>query len=223
MQPVSRGRVIAVVGAPGSGKCSLAQAITARLQAHGIAAIHIGAASDEQSRPAARALHPSECATLAAAQTRRIDAAAAHGVAVADTTELMMMIDCDQRFSDPSLYAGALAAQRGYTVTLLAAVDLNDTTHCGKDASAIDTRIRTLLTGAGVPFTVIYGQGDERLINAWNALQGLTTDAGMEAATRSFSAERPERADQVWTWSCDTCSDPVCEHRLFSDLVARRR
>ena len=33
----------------------------------------------------------------------------------------------------------------------------------------------------------------------------------------------PQPTRTTWAWTCDKCSDPACEHRLFSDLVAGRR
>ena len=52
---------------------------------------------------------------------------------------------------------------------------------------------------------VVYGRGPERLTNALIALKQM----------------QPRVAERTWTWSCDKCSDPECEHRLFTSLAAR--
>ena len=154
---------------------------------------------------------------LVATITRRIETASGQGFAVTGSTALMTAIDCDLQFADRSLYADALAAQRRYTFTLLSAADSTRTGRRRQASAAVDARVRSVLADAGVPFTVIHGQGDERLANAWNALRSLTADTDTETATTT------RRTARSWAWSCDNCSDPVCEHRLFSDLVAGRR
>jgi hypothetical protein len=74
---------------------------------------------------------------------------------------------------------------------------------------AEDARIRALLQSAGVPYQVVYGQGAQRL---QSALQALAL------------AERAEDdgSGRAWTWVCDKCSDPACEHRLFTRLKEAR-
>ena len=76
---------------------------------------------------------------------------------------------------------------------------------------AVDQQLRLTLANAEVPYTVVYGQGAQRLAHALDALQGLRdgSQAGVQART-------------PWVWACDTCSDPGCERRLLSDLLARR-
>jgi hypothetical protein len=81
-----------------------------------------------------------------------------------------------------------------------------------------DALLRAALARAGAPYAVIHGRGAERLANAWNAINSRA-----EAAAGAASASsRPESAEPAWFWPCDKCSDPTCEHRLFSDLIARR-
>ena len=78
----------------------------------------------------------------------------------------------------------------------------------------IDDMLRKALMDAKLSFSVVHGEGDEQLANAWNAI-----NAAADADERRAAPE----GTGVWAWACEKCSDPVCEHRLFSDLVAGRR
>jgi len=69
-----------------------------------------------------------------------------------------------------------------------------------------DALLRTALAAAGRPFAVVHGRGSERLANALRAL-------GLGA---------PNSLRRLVAWDCDKCSDPACEHRLFTDLLRRR-
>lgn len=208
---LAAGCVIAVLGAESSGKTLLAQALTERMRERGIPATTVGEYLREWCDREARTPRPDEQAAIAAEQTLRIAAAAAGCVVVADTTALMTAVYSDMLFDDHSLYPEALAAQRGYSVTLLTALDLpwvadglqRDGPHV---RAPVDARVRAALVKAGVAFSVVHGSGPERLANAWNAI-----NASADGAERTTSG--------TWTWPCDKCSDPVCEHRLFSDLV----
>jgi len=209
---LTAGCVIAVLGAESSGKTLLVQALAERLRDRGIAAIHVDEYLREWCDREARTPRPDEQAAIAAEQTRRIAQAAASSVVVADTTALMTAVYSDMLFDDHSLYADALAAQRNYSLTLLTALDLpwvadglqRDGPHVREP---VDARVRAALVKAGVAFSVVHGSGTERLANAWNAI-----NATADGADRTSSPN--------WSWPCDKCSDPACEHRLFSDLVA---
>ena len=83
----------------------------------------------------------------------------------------------------------------------------------------IDTDLRQTLLDTGQDFRVIYGQGLARLNQALIAL-------GLPAQDK---ATWPERASLQFAlnagrtpWSCEKCSDPDCEHRLFSRLLRQR-
>ena len=81
--------------------------------------------------------------------------------------------------------------------------------------TAADLDLREALGRAGVPYSVIYGLGPARLRNALDALNLAAPLAFLPEADASVR-QRP------WVWVCDTCSDPVCEHRLLSSLLAER-
>ena len=134
-----------------------------------------------------------------------------HGVTVADGTALGEAVAHELLTGERSLYAGALAVQRRYACTLLMGLDLPLPAEFGPESSLrrerTDALLRAALAGAQLPFAVIHGRGSERLANACNAI-----GAGDAGSGRS-----------VAPWSCDKCSDPACEHRLFTDLLGRRR
>ncbi len=211
---LATGSVIAVLGAESTGKTELARALAARLQQRGVAITLVGEYLREWCEREGRTPRPDEQAAIAAEQTRRIAYAATLGVVVADTTALMTAIYSDMLFEDRSLHADALAVQRSYAVTLLTALDLpwvpdglqRDGPHVREP---VDARVRAALVEGGLVFSVVHGAGEQRLANAWNAINAM-------------SAQERTESRNGWRWSCEKCSDPECEHRVFSGLVARR-
>jgi len=216
------GCVIAVLGAESTGKTELARALAARLQARGVGASLVGEYLREWCDREGRTPRPDEQAAIADEQTHRIAVAAAAGVAVADTTALMTAVYSDLLFDDRSLYDAALAAQRRCTLTLLTALDLpwvadglqRDGPHVREP---VDARVRAALARGGVPYAVVHGSGPERLANAWNAINAMADRAERTGAPGRKGSESP-----AWNWPCEKCSDPGCEHRLFTDLLAGR-
>jgi nicotinamide riboside kinase len=201
------GCVIAVLGAAGTGKTELAQALATRLTQRGIAVESI-------AEPGLRARTARELAAAAQEQTHRIDDAARRAVVVADSTALSMAVQADMRFGDTSLYEPALAAHRRHAITLLMGLDLPPA--AGAEAEQADALLRAALERAAAPYAVIHGHGPQRLANAWNAINARADTGPDQSANRSANGER------AWFWPCDKCSDPACEHRLFRDLMARR-
>jgi hypothetical protein len=81
-----------------------------------------------------------------------------------------------------------------------------------------DQRIRAQLQGAGIAFQVVYGTGEERLRSALRALRADgVLPSGIGESESGQERQRP------WTWVCEKCSDPACEHRLFTQLQDARR
>ncbi len=78
-----------------------------------------------------------------------------------------------------------------------------------------DTALRARLQALKLPFQVVYGEGPGLLNNALLAL-GLTTDEAAQAQREAaqFNLNRGRTP-----WSCEKCSDPDCEHRLFTGLL----
>ena len=98
----------------------------------------------------------------------------------------------------------ALAAHRGALILLLASAS----------PTPADDLLRATLMQAKLSFAVVHGEGADRLANAWNAIGATADPDGRSRALAEASAR--------WSWACDKCSDPACEHRLFTELVAQR-
>ncbi len=107
--------------------------------------------------------------------------------------------------------ADGLSGQHGFDRVLLMGLDLPAPAGLAAAQEAVDQQLRLTLANAEVPYTVVYGQGPQRLAHALDALQGLR-----DGSQAGVQARNP------WVWACDTCSDPGCERRLLSDLLARR-
>jgi nicotinamide riboside kinase len=171
-----RAFVVALLGAESTGKTTLAREIGAALAARGRSVAVVGEALREFCDVNARTPRRDEQAAIAAAQSERIDAAAAaHEIVVADTGALMIAVYSDFVFGDASLYASAVAAQRRCDLTLVTALDLpwqpdglqRDGAHV---RAPVDALLRSALAGAGIAFTTIAGIGGERLDAALRAI-----------------------------------------------------
>jgi hypothetical protein len=84
---------------------------------------------------------------------------------------------------------------------------------------AADLSIRARLALAAVSYRVLYGTSEERLAHALNAIESLLPRAEASPRQNSFSASSRK---QPWVWMCEKCSDPGCEHRLLTTLLAQR-
>jgi nicotinamide riboside kinase len=210
---------VALLGAESTGKTALSLALAAALRSRGHTVAVVPEVLREWCEREGRTPRPEEQLPIAQEQERRVDAAAAGAqVVVADTTALMVAIYSAMLFKDGTLYRFALARQRGYDLTLVTGLDLpwvadglqRDGPHVREP---VDALVRSALQDAGVPFHVVYGAGAARLEHALAVVEGRLAP---EAAARgeAGSAGRPRR----WTWACDKCSDPDCEHRLLVDL-----
>lgn len=177
---------VALLGAAGTGKTSLARALSQAL-AHPSATPGGWQISDES--PLQRLLQ-----TLGSAHPN---------------------LDLNSAIQLGSLeWVQALEVQRGFDYALLLALDVGPA-NVNADHAAVaqrlqmDALLRQALVQAQIPFQVIYGLGEERLAQALSALK------------RSPAVREARR--KPWVWACDKCSDPACEHRLLSDLLASRQ
>ena len=145
------------------------------------------------------------------------------GTVIADTTPLMTAIYSHHLFKDESLYPRALAHQSLYDLTLVTGLDLpwvpdglqRDGPHV---RAPIDAMVRQSLTQAKIGFRVIYGQDLARLNNALLAMG--EPPEGEAAWQRRHSAQFALNEGRT-PWLCEKCSDPDCEHRLFTGLLKR--
>jgi hypothetical protein len=76
------------------------------------------------------------------------------------------------------------------------------------------TQCRAALAAQGCAFQVLYGSGPQRLEAALRAV-----DSAHKGALRQPLPPHPaERTARLRNWACEKCSDPECEHRLFTAL-----
>lgn len=157
--------------------------------------------------------------TLARQLREALDAQGLAEVVIADASALMAAARYEIRFHDRSLWPAALAAQRRIGLSLLMGLDLpgvpdgpSGDTPAWREAT--DALLRRELQAAGIPFQTVYGQGAGRLQAALRAVGA--------ALGRGLLPDDPLLREGSGRWACEACSDPDCEHRLFSALLARR-
>jgi nicotinamide riboside kinase len=207
---------IALLGAESTGKTQLSLDLATALRAQGRTVAVVTEVLREWCDAAGRTPRPEEQSAIAQEQERRVDHAAASGVdiVIADTTALMVAIYSAMLFGDPTLYPFALQRQRGYDRTLVTGLDLpwvadglqRDGEHV---RPTVDALVRTALQQAGVDHRIVYGRGDARLQHALAAVDLRAHPSG-------------DGSDYGrWLGTCEKCSDPDCEHRLFTRLTIR--
>lgn len=213
---------VALLGGESSGKTALATALHQTLHdAHGIHSAVVPEHLRAWCEAWGRAPEVHEQAAIAAEQTRLIEAARQlPGVAVviADTTALMVAAYSALVFNDTALLPPALEQQRRYDLSLLMGLDIPwQADGLFRDSAemreATDALLRRELQAAGIGFQTVYGQGGARL---QQALRAIGTALG-----RPLVHADPALATGRGNWTCDNCSDPECEHRLFTGLLSR--
>ena len=90
-----------------------------------------------------------------------------------------------------------------------------------------DAELRRQLEATGTPYRVVYGSTTRRLATALVAALAQQAPGSSTAAspTRAPLGHTDWRAAgdgdgplKMRSWGCEKCSDPVCEHRLFTSL-----
>lgn len=236
---LKRPAMVALLGAESTGKTTLSLSLAQHLRESGRAVVVVPEVLREWCNEAGRTPSANEQRAIAEEQARRALAAADSlgvEVVIVDTTPLMTAIYSERLFQDSALYGFALAHHRIYHQTLVTGLDLpwisdGFQRHSPAVQAPVDTLIRHALTNAHIAFHVIYGTGLERLHHALRATGFGPTVAGNKSLAltsknaaisiandavltekSSENAHRPAR----WVWPCDKCSDPDCEHRLFT-------
>jgi nicotinamide riboside kinase len=210
---------IALLGAESTGKTQLSTQLVAHLRALGVDAQAVPEVLRAWCLREGRVPRPEEQLPIAQEQERRVDEAAASAdVVVADTSALMVLVYSGMLFDDSDLYRFALARQQAYDATLVMGLDLPwvpDGLHrdAAQPREPVDALVRSLLQRAAVPYQVVYGSGPQRLRGALVAL----ASTGIVSAAMA-QREAGSDAGRAWVWVCEKCSDPACEHRLFSKL-----
>jgi len=206
-------RVIALVGAESTGKTTLAGQLRDALRDEGRSVAVVGEYLREFCDAQGRTPRVDEQAGIAAEQARRIaEAAAAHDVVIADTTALMIAVYSEQVFGDTTLYADALALQRGYALTLVTALDIpwiadglqRDGPHV---RAPVDALLRAALARGDVGYSVVAGTGPARLSHALLAARHALLET---------SVLDEARANPRWQWVCERCGDGDCERHLLA-------
>ena len=204
---------IALLGAESTGKTQLSGELAQALRARGKTVEVVAEVLREWCTREKRTPRPDEQLPIAQEQERRVDETCARAeVVIADTTAVMVAIYSAMLFEDGTLYRFALERLRGYDATLLTGLDIpwvadglqRDGPHVREP---VDALIRDALGKANVPYRVVYGSGPQRLRNALAAIDAL-----------SAAERRKDPPSRPWIWVCDKCSDPQCEHRLFTGL-----
>ena len=102
-----------------------------------------------------------------------------------------------------------------FDLTLLTGLDLAVTASSGARADpqpvAMDQALRASMDLHALVYTLVYGNGPERLDNAVLAIRFHLRN------TQGFP-----QPSSPWRWSCEKCSDPDCEHQLFSGLLQKQ-
>lgn len=215
---------IALLGAESTGKSTLASALEQHWHARGLAVQRVDEYLREWCAAHARTPQAGEQAAIAREQMRRTDLPDASVRVIADTTALMTAVYSELLFGDTTLYPMAIAHQRSFHVTLLTGLDVpwvaDGLQRDGPQVrEPVDALLRQRLSEAGIAYRVVYGSGDARLHNALLAIESAAA-LTLDEQTGALAARRE---GQTRPWRCGKCSDPDCEHRLFSDLTGTPR
>ncbi|CAN7665847.1 hypothetical protein LJR066_005179 [Acidovorax sp. LjRoot66] len=131
------------------------------------------------------------------------DALAAHLAATPSSTPVTLVVLAD--FS---------ALDQTASMALLMGLDLPCPPDQQPAQQAADAQLRAALNAAGVAYRVVYGTGPARLASALRALGAVLGVPESDAVQANES-----RAVRLRAYGCEKCSDPVCEHRLFTALT----
>ncbi len=203
---------IAILGAECTGKTQLAQALHRQLAATHPAIRLISEYLREWCDRQGRTPRAEEQRHIAQTQMQRVNAHAPSTLVLSDTAPLMTAIYSDLVFGDTSLYTEAVAQHRAFALTLVTGLDLPWVADgIQRDGVAmrarVDQRLREILLQHGMAFSMVYGQGAARCQSA------------LQAIGYAMGTPPPEAQRSRWKWPCEKCSDPQCEHRLFSALL----
>ena len=98
-----------------------------------------------------------------------------------------------------------------FDLALLMGLDLHPE-HRSASHRQTDQDLRAQLTQQDLPFALVYGCDAARSANAIQAIRFHMRDT-----------PPPLAQSGRWRWPCEKCSDPECEHRLFSALLQPQR
>ena len=218
--------IICLLGGESTGKSALSNALQHHLAS--VYGLRVGRVSEHLRHwceTAGRAPHAHEQSAIADEQTRQIALASRQPgthLVIADTSALTIATFSEQYFNDPSLYASVIPVQRSFAGQLLMGLDLPWVPDglCRDSPAAreqTDALLRQTLQRAAIPYQTVYGQGEQRLRNALRALTPILQPLLGQAPIPTDTLRTEGRPG----WRCEACSDPDCEHRLFTSLLKR--
>lgn len=108
------------------------------------------------------------------------------------------------------------------TLTLLMGLDLPCPPEERRTREAADAQLRAALADARVGYRVVYGLGERRIENALSAIKTVAISAYVSSARGRFDSNSTSTTARLRAWNCEKCSDPSCEHRLFTALLEQR-
>lgn len=211
---------IALLGAESTGKTSLSHALSDHLRAGGHRVAVVPEVLRQWCLQAGRLPRPEEHLQIAQDQERRVDEAARDAdIVIADTTALMVAIYGARLHAGDGVYTFALERQRTYDLHLLTGLDLpwvDDGLHRSgpHDREPVDALVREALARAGVGWRVVYGMGEERVLQALQAV-GAVLPWAWQPTTNALQTQKWARLRA----QCEKCGDADCEHRLFTRLT----
>lgn len=209
---------IALLGAPRTGKTTLAQALAQGLEQAQVGPVVLVADPLSPAHP-----NPDEPPSLAECQAaaRAQAKATAQGMQTAGA-QGWVVIDIPTPLGLPPFSLPTTPS-----LLLLMGLDLA----CATQPDA-DSALRQALAGGPspvhTPIHTVYGQGSERAQAAWQALLGRLGSGHPAANTiESVAAHAyPESARRLKSLQfkpvCENCGNAECEHRLFRQLIAGR-
>lgn len=218
--------IVCLLGGESSGKTTLSQALHQCLTVtHGLRVALVPEHLRTWCEARQRAPKAKEQAAIAHEQTRLIhEAQSAPGVqlVIADTSALSVAAYSALYFSEETLFASALHTQRCFAATLLMGLDIRwEADGLFRDGPALrakaDTLLREQLDGRSIPYQTIYGSGEQRLRSALRALTPVLSVLLGQAPVATDDWRTQGRPG----WVCEACSDPDCEHRLFTGLLKK--
>lgn len=132
--------------------------------------------------------------------------------------------DLQQRIATDSAHIFCATAPDDWahaSITLLMGLDLACPPDQRKTREAADACLRAALAYADRTYRVVYGQGERRVENALIAIKSVATSAYPSSAIGTFDQNSATKTARLRAWNCEKCSDPECEHRLFTTLTGR--
>lgn len=81
-----------------------------------------------------------------------------------------------------------------------------------------DPAWRSLLAQAGWSYQVLWGDHTTQRLDAAVRALHVVLPAALREAPAPREASGSDSARRLRAWACEKCSDPQCEHRLFTTL-----